>query len=246
MQAQEGWGVVINDKTKWAVNIYDNAMFLMAINDFISIAPANYHSEINWKKTAATLKTSIRQHLWNGKAQKYVPHIYLNGSPFKADFDEGKILYTGGSACAILAGVNSHDEILNINRQFVTAAAQEKHATIGMTVYPPYPLEAFPNVPPYTYQNGGDWAWFGARMVQALTANGFVDEGYAELSPMLDRVLRDNGFFEWYDVRTGEPKGSGDFRGAAGVLHDAIQRLRQWAQVQMHSNDERNRRPAEQ
>ena len=231
MQAQEGWGVAINDKTKWAIDIYDNAMFLMAIDDFVSMAPKGYRSAINWTKTAAKLKTNIRHYLWDAKAQKYVPHIYLNGSPFKADFDESKILYTGGSACAILAGLNNRKEISNINRQFLAAAAQEKYATIGVTVYPPYPLEAFPNVPPYTYQNAGDWAWFGARMVQALVANEFVDRGYAELSPMLDRVLKDNGFFEWYDVRTGEPKGSGNFRGAAGVLHDAIQQLRQWAQA---------------
>lgn len=236
MQAQEGWGVAINDQTRWAIDIYDNAMFLMAIDDFISMAPAGYRSKINWKKTAAALKANIRKHLWNVKAQKYIPHLYLKGSPFKADFDESKILYTGGSACAILAGLNSHQEIANMNQQFLAAAAQEKHATIGLTVYPPYPLEAFPNVSPYTYQNGGDWAWFGARMVQALAVNGFVDEGYSELGPMLDRAIKDNGFFEWYDVRTGEPKGSGNFRGAAGVLHDAIQQLRQWAQARKSSS----------
>jgi hypothetical protein len=223
--------VAINEKTKWAIDIYDNAMFLMAINDFAAMAPRGYHSKTNWKKTATALKANMRKYLWDAKAQKYIPHLYLNGSPFKADFNENKILYTGGTACAILAGLNSRQEISNINHQFVAAAAQEKYATIGMTVSPPYPLEEFPDVPPYTYQNGGDWAWFGGRMVQALVANGFVDQGYTELSPMLDRVLKDNGFFEWYDVRTGAKGGSGNFRGAAGVLHDAIQQLRQWAQA---------------
>jgi len=229
MQAQEGWGVAINDKTRWAIDIYDNAMFLMAINDFISITPGSYHSSINWKKNASTLKKRIRQYLWDDQAQKYRPHIYLNGAPFAADFDEDKILYTGGSTCAILAGLNSRREIANINQQFVTAAAREKHATIGMTVYPPYPLAAFPDVPPYTYQNGGDWAWFGGRMIQALVANGFEQEAYSEIDPMIERVIKDNGFFEWYDVKTGEPKGSGDFRGAAGVLYDAVEQLRAWA-----------------
>ncbi|HTI99456.1 MAG TPA: hypothetical protein VL527_11290, partial [Dongiaceae bacterium] len=108
--------------------------------------------------------------------------------------------------------------------------AQEKHATIGITVWPPYPLEAFPNLPPYTYQNGGDWTWFGGRMIQALVANDLAPEAYAELSPMLDRVIKNHGFYEWYDVRTGEPKGSGNFRGSAGVLHDAITQLRAWAE----------------
>ena len=46
---------------------------------------------------------------------------------------------------------------------------------------------------------------------------------------MPDRVLKNNGFFEWYDVKTGAPKGSRNFRGEAGVLHDAIQLFRKWA-----------------
>jgi len=231
MQAQNGWGVAINDQTKWAIDIYDNAMFLMAINDFISLMPEDYHPAVDWKKTAKQLRKNIRKHLWDAKEQKYIPHLYLNGSPFAADFDEREILYTGGTACAILAGLNSKKEISEINRQLIAMTGKEKFATIGMTVYPPYPLEAFPNVPPYTYQNGGDWTWFGGRMVQALGENGFVAQAYAEMSQMIDRVLKNNGFFEWYDVKTGEPKGSGDFRGEAGVLYDSIEQLRTWAKA---------------
>jgi hypothetical protein len=231
MQAQNGWGVAINDQTKWAVSIYDNAMFLTAINDFIALMPEDYHSAINWKKTSKQLRKNIRKYLWDMKAQKYIPHLYLNGSPFASDFDEREILYTGGTACAILAGLNSKKEISEINRQFIAMTKKEKFATVGMTVYPPYPLAAFPNVPPYTYQNGGDWTWFGGRMTQALGENGFVAQAYAEISPMIDRVLKNHGFFEWYDVKTGEPKGSGDFRGEAGVLYDAIEQLRTWAKA---------------
>jgi hypothetical protein len=229
MQAQTGWGVAVNDKTKWAISIYDNAMYLMAINDFVDMAGDDYHSDLNWKKTAARLKKNIRKYLWDAKAQKYIPHLYLNGSPFPPDFNERRILYTGGTACAILAGLNDRKEILEINRQFLAAAASEKYATIGITVYPPYPLAEFPDVPPFTYQNGGDWTWFGGRMIQALTVNGFPLQAYDEMSPMIDRVLKNNGFFEWYDVKTGQPKGSADFRGEAGVLYDAIEQLRAWA-----------------
>jgi glycogen debranching enzyme len=229
MQAQNGWGVVINDQTKWAIDIYDNAMFLTAINDFISMMPEDYHSETDWKKTAKQLRKNIRKYLWDAQAQKYIPHLYLNGSPFAPDFNEREILYTGGTMCAILAGLHSKKEILEINRQFLAMTKKEKFATIGMTVYPPYPLAAFPDVPPYTYQNGGDWTWFGGRMIQALTANGFVQQAYTEMNPMIDRVLKNNGFFEWYDVKTGEPKGSRDFRGEAGVLYEAIEQLRVWA-----------------
>ena len=83
---------------------------------------------------------------------------------------------------------------------------------------------------PYLYQNAGDWTWFGGRMIQALIQNGLVKEAWDELNPMIDRCIKNNGFYEWYDVQNGKASGSGDFRGEAGVLYDAIAALKKWAQ----------------
>lgn len=229
VQPETGWGVAINDKTKWSVDIYDNAMFVIAINDFLHIKPGNYKTSKDWKQVAEGVRKNIRKHLWMAASQKYIPHIYLNGSPFSKTFNEKEILYTGGTACAILAGFHTPAEIAAINQQMVLAASKEKHATIGITVYPPYPATEFPNMKPYVYQNGGDWTWFGGRMIQALLLKGFTKEAWNELNPIIDRAIEHKGFYEWYDVQTGEPKGSGDFRGEAGVLFDAITLLRQWA-----------------
>jgi GH15 family glucan-1,4-alpha-glucosidase len=229
VQPETGWGVAINDKTKWAIDIYDNAMFVLALQDLQAMLPANYQPLKNWKSIETQVRTNVRKHLWQTRAQKYLPHLYLNGSPFSADFNEKEILYTGGTACAILAGFHTPKEIAAINQQMLQAAAKENHATIGITVYPPYPLKEFPNMKPYLYQNAGDWTWFGGRMIQALIENGFIQEAHSELAPMIDRAIKNKGFFEWYDVQTGQPKGSGDFRGEAGVLYDVITLLRQWA-----------------
>lgn len=229
VQPETGWGVAINEKTKWAVDIYDNAMFVIAIQDFLAIKPKNYQTQRDWSKVATDIRKNVRKHLWDNRAQKYIPHLYLNGSPFPPSFNEKEILYTGGTACAILAGFHTPKEIAAINRQMTQAAAKEKFATIGITVYPPYPAKEFPNMHPYVYQNAGDWTWFGGRMIQALIINGFIQEAVAELKPMTDRVIAQNGFFEWYDVQTGTPKGSGNFRGEAGVLSDAITLLKKWA-----------------
>lgn len=231
VQPEAGWGVAINNKTKWAIDIYDNAMYVMAIHDFLAIQPAAYTNTHNWKNIADSITRNVRRYLWRSDPQKYLPHIYLEGSPFPENFDEAAILYTGGSACAILAGFQSPAEIAAINRQMVQAAAKEKHATIGITVYPPYPATAYPNMKPYMYQNAGDWTWFGGRMIVALLQNGFSREAWDELQPMLNRTLANRGFYEWYNVQTGEPKGSGDFRGEAGVLYDAIAATRKWAQA---------------
>ena len=98
--------------------------------------------------------------------------------------------------------------------------------SIGLTMYPPYPEWAFENkgMYPYGYQNGGDWTWFGGRMTQQLIKNGFIEEAYEHLLPMTSRVYDNDGFYEWY-TKENKPKGSGTFRGSAGVLYKAITML---------------------
>jgi hypothetical protein len=229
VQPESGWGVAINNKTKWSIDIYDNAMFVIAIHDFLAVKPADFKVSKDWQVVAAGIRKNVRKNLWSVKDQKYLPHIYLAGSPFPDSFKESNILYLGGSICAIMAGFNTKKEIKNINAQMQAAAAQEKYATIGMTIYPPYPAEQYPNMLPYQYQNGGDWTWFGGRVVTAFLPYDLMDEAYLDLKPMIERTVANNGFYEWYNVQTGAPKGSGDFRGEAGVLYDAISILKEWA-----------------
>ena len=81
---------------------------------------------------------------------------------------------------------------------------------------------------PYSYQNGGDWCWFGGRMIRQLVRHGLMEEAYRELTPMTNRVLRHNGFYEWWS-RDNQPHGSGQYRGSAGVLGIAIVELLAWA-----------------
>jgi len=77
----------------------------------------------------------------------------------------------------------------------------------------------------YFYQNGGDWAWFGGRMVSALVKAGLLDEAEAALKPIVDRVVQHDGFWEWWEF-DGTPSGSDKFHGAAGVIGSAIEELK--------------------
>jgi hypothetical protein len=229
VQPETGWGVAINQQTKWAIDIYDNAMFAMAVHDFIAMKPKEFKATKDWAAVSKQIKLNARKYLWMPAKQKYIPHIYLDGSPFSKDFTEQDILYSGGSICAIMAGFNTTDEVKEINRQMRGAAAKEEFATIGITVYPPYPEKEFPNMRPYFYQNAGDWTWFGGRIVAALLPYNMANDAYEDLKPMIKRTDANKGFYEWYNVQTGAPKGSADFRGEAGVLYDAITLLKAWA-----------------
>src|SRR5690606_30698246 len=103
--------------------------------------------------------------------------------------------------------------------------------SVGLTLYPTYPEGSFQNksMSPYDYQNGGDWTWFGGRIIKQMIRAGYHREAYEQLKPMLDRVLANDGFYEYYSIDN-EPRGSGSFRGSAGVLYDAISLLEEYAE----------------
>ncbi len=198
-------------------------MFLIAIDNFMELAP---DSKSKWEPIRKDIASNTMKHLWDEKNQKFIPHIYLKGSPFPPDFGENKIYYHGGTAIAIEANLLNKEQIKTSLDKMIANVKESGAATIGLTVYPTYPEGFFKNkgMYPYGYQNGGDWTWFGGRMIQQLIRNGFIDEAKEQMKPMLDRVIKNKGFYEWY-TKDNKPEGSGTFRGEAGVLYDAIQML---------------------
>lgn len=221
VQPEEGYGVDLDGNTHMACDIYDNAMFIVALNNMMEIIPS---TKAKWNKIKIDVAKNTRTYLWDAKNQKYIPHLYLNGSPFPADFDENNIFYFGGTTVAMEAGLLSKAEVKASLDEMVKRVKEAGAPSIGLTLYPPYPNGFFVNKimnPVYSYQNGGDWTWFGARTIQQLIKYGYVEEAYREVQPMLKRVKDNNGFYEWYSIKN-EPRGSGTFRGEAGVLYTAI------------------------
>jgi len=222
VQPEHGWGVDLDNNTHPAIDIYDNAMFIIALDNMREMIPA---SKKKWDPIKESIAQNCRKYLWDSKNQKFIPHIYLaKGSPFPADFDENQIYYFGGTAIAIEAGLLSREEIKISLDEMVKRVKMAGAPSIGLTLYPPYPDGYFANKimnPIYSYQNGGDWTWFGGRMIQQLIKYGFITEAYEQMLPMVKRVKDNNGFYEWYSIDN-KPRGSGTFRGEAGVLYTAI------------------------
>ena len=228
VQPETAKGVVITDSTHFAIDIYDNAMLVIAMKNFIEIVP---NAAEKWNPILKDVEKNIRKYLWDSENMKYRPHVYINGSPFPEDFNEDEIFYMGGTAVAIEAGLLSKEEIKISLEKMVANAKAVGAATIGLTMYPAYPDGFFKHpilTKAYTYQNGGDWTWFGGRMIQQLVINGFVKEAYEQILPFTDRVILNDGFYEWYTIKN-EPKGSSSYRGSAGVLYKAIILLDEWA-----------------
>lgn len=228
VQHSHPWGVYITDDTHYCVDIYDNAMMLIALDNMIALIP---ETKEKWQKIRDDIAKNVMTILWDEKNSKFIPHIYLDKSPYPDDFDENEIYYHGGTAVAIQAGLLSKEQIKISLVKMIANVKESGAGSIGLTMYPPYPVWAFENkgMYPYGYQNGGDWTWFGGRMIIGLIENGFIKEAYEQIQPMTERVVKNDGFYEWYTVDN-EPEGSGTFRGSAGVLYEGISLLEQWAE----------------
>lgn len=230
VQPEHPWGVALDDSSHLAIDIYDQAMFLIAAHNYTELVNDPTEEE-KWESLSNLFRKNIRKHLWDTSRNKYIPHIYLKDSPFSSDFDENEIYYHGGTAIAIEAGLHTAEEVLTAYETMESNRIAARANSIGLTMYPPYPEGAFLNagMGPYCYQNGGDWTWFGARMIQQLINYGYYEEAYRSLIPMVERVLANDGFYEWW-TPAAEPRGSGSFRGSAGVLWVAIRALQEVAE----------------
>ncbi|MDR2041866.1 MAG: hypothetical protein LBP98_06050 [Tannerella sp.] len=230
VQPEHPWGVELDASSHRCLDIYDNAFFVIAIDHFLELTE-RAGARKRWTGVRDQMKSRIRMHLWDAERQKFIPHVYLEGSPFPPGFDERAVYYHGGTAMAIEAGLLTKEEVAASNRTMLANVEASGAPSIGLTLYPPYPEGFFLNgaMHPYGYQNGGDWTWFGGRMIGQLIRYGFVQEAYDEVQPMLERVVKNGGFFEWYRI-DGTPSGSGAFRGSAGVLYRVIEDFRDWAE----------------
>jgi hypothetical protein len=229
VQVEGGAVVDVDDLTHWSIDVYDNSMLAIALQNL-----ADLTTDANEKQRLESLHSniiqSIRKYLWDAKNSKFIPHIYIDDSPFPEDFDENRIHYHGGTAVAIEAGILNKNEIAEVLSQMIKNVELSGAPSIGLTIYPTYPKEVLgENISaPYEYQNGGDWTWFGGRMIQQLIEYGFVDEAYEQANPMFERVLKNDGFYEWYKI-DGTPAGSANFKGSAGVLAKSVEMFKKWA-----------------
>ena len=227
VQPEHPWGVVLDENSNLAIDIYDNAMFLVALDNYLTLVPKKGSK---WQKIREKIAENTMKHLWDEASDKFIPHLYLDKSPFASSFDENEIFYHGGTAIAIEANLLSKNQAKKSFDKMIENVQKSGAPSVGLTLYPTYPAGSFQNkvMGPYDYQNGGDWTWFGGRIIKQMIKLGFYQQAYEQLLPMLDRVLANDGFYEYYSIDN-QPSGSGSFRGSAGVLYDAIQLLEDYA-----------------
>jgi hypothetical protein len=174
-----------------------------------------------WRKAAAAVTAAGNRHLWQETRGFYRMHVPIGATTLP---DDSSTFAMGGNATAILSGITDEGQARRI---LAVAEARRRRfgvSTIAGTLLPPYRAGLFAHPAmrePWTYQNGGQWDWFGARLVLAAFEHGQGAMARRWLGELARKAQRNGGLYEWH-TREGEGRGSGTYAGSAGVLAAAV------------------------
>jgi len=215
--------IYLDAKTPRTLSLYSNVMVYAALDCLASLeGPRVRQDELAAR--AAKLKDRIRAGFWMKDRGFF--RIRLPLDPVPEGFgDDGDRFALGGNALAALFGVADDAEARSIFDAAERLRAAKGFSTISTTLIPPYPRGAFQHPAmrePFQYQNGGQWDWFGAALVQAEFERGRSAQARAHLDQIATRVLAAGpGLHEWYG-QDGSPEGSAAYAASAASIHNAI------------------------
>jgi len=216
--------VYVDEDTHWTVDIYDQSMFHQACLELVEMLESLGHQPraAEWRKTASALRQRTRILLWQPERGFFAVHRHLDD--LRHDFEEDDIFAMGGNVQALLAGLTDSAQSRRILETALERRQPQGISTVSGTLLPPYPAGVFKHPlldQPFEYQNGGQWDWFGGRLILAMFENGLGREARSRLLEIIRKNESNRGFFEW-DDREGVGRGSDMFCGSAGSLALAV------------------------
>ncbi|WDN90791.1 hypothetical protein BuS5_03762 [Desulfosarcina sp. BuS5] len=206
------------------VGIYTNALAFGAAEklSFLFDVTGNKGKATYWKTKASALRNSIQRNLWQENKGFFCIHQHVDGSN-NSNVDERNIFPMGGNAVAIEMGVATPVQIKRIIDQAVYRQQLFNFSTISGVLLPPYPKDFFkhPALDDYfEYQNGGQWDWFGGRLVLQMFINN-RQEAFNKLEQICHKAFLNKGFFEW-DTMDGKGQGSSHYSGSAASIYRSV------------------------
>ena len=227
MEDADQSAIYAGETTRWTADIYDQSMFYQAARDlahwFEVAAPRDKASL--WPERAERVRRNADRRLWQEDKGFYRVHIHLG--TWRHNLDEDGMFATGGNAQAMISGLAGGAGEGKRGRIIEQALSRQKEfgvSTISGSLLPPYPKGFFRHPAldePYEYQNGGQWDWFGGRLVLAMFESGFSREAREKLIEIARKDIVNGGLFEW-DTKDGAGRGSDFYSGSAGSLARAL------------------------
>ncbi len=227
MEDADQSAIYVGKTSRWTADTYDQSMFYQAAKDlaFWFEALGLGSQAGSWRETAERVRRNANTRLWQNDRGFYKVHIHLE--PWRHDLDESSMFAMGGNAQAMISGLAGEPEEGKRGRIIEQALARQKEfgvSTISGSLLPPYPPAFFKHPAldePYEYQNGGQWDWFGGKLVLAMFESGFSHEAREKLIEIARKDIANGGFYEW-DTKDGKGRGSDFYSGSAGSLARAL------------------------
>ena len=218
--------IYLDERTPLVVGLYTNALFYRAAGDLQELLEAAGRPARArfWRDEARRVRASVNRHLWQEARGFYRVHLLETVPSGWAPPDDADTFALGGNAVAVLHGIADAAQSARI---FAVAEERQRRyrvSTVAGTLLPPYPSGFFRHPilrEPYTYQNGGQWDWFGGRLVLAEFERGHSVAARRQLGEIAARVARSGGLREWA-TREGAGRGSAAYAGSAGALGAAL------------------------
>ncbi len=219
--------VYLGPTSRLTFDIYDQSMFTQAALELASMfeAAGEGKKAATWRDTAGRVKTNANLRFWMPDKGYYRVHVHKDRSGH--DFAEDDIFAMGGNVQAVISSLAADPETDRAGRIIEKALALQKElgiSTVSGTLLPPYPRGFFKHPAmdeEFEYQNGGQWDWFGGRLVLIMFRSGYARTARAKLIEIVKKNVANGGFFEW-DSRDGGGRGSDFFTGSAGSLTRAL------------------------
>ena len=227
MEDADQSAIYAGETTRWTADVYDQSMFYEAANDLareFEDSGARDKARL-WRERAGSVRRNADKWLWQEDRGYYRVHSHTG--PWRHALDEDAIFAMGGNTQAMISGLAGRPEDGKRRRIIEQALARQKEfgvSTISASLLPPYPPGFFKHPAldePYEYQNGGQWDWFGGKLVLAMFESGFAREAREKLLEIARKSVANGGLYEW-DTKDGRGRGSDFYSGSAGSLARAL------------------------
>jgi len=218
--------VYLDATTPIVAGLYASALYVGAAHDLAGLhrAVGDAVGGRRWDDRARLIADGIERHLWQPERGFYRMHAILSWPlPGRAPQDDDRF-GMGGNAVALLVGIGDEARLRRVMGVALGRQRRYRMSTMSGVLLPPYPSGFFRHPilrEEFAYQNGGEWDWFGGRLLLAAFQRGQAAAARRELARIAAQAVRGGGLYEW-STRDGQGKGSARYAGSAGALGAAI------------------------
>ena len=218
--------IYLDATTPIVASLYASALYVGAAHDLAGLhrALGEAVGGRRWDDRARLIADGIERHLWQPERGFYRMHAILSWPlPGRAPQDDDRF-GMGGNAVALLTGLGDEARMRRVMGVALGRQRRYRMSTVSGVLLPPYPSGFFRHPilrEEFAYQNGGEWDWFGGRLLLAAFQRGQAASARRELARIAAQAVRGGGLYEW-STRDGQGEGSARYAGSAGALGAAI------------------------